>query len=530
MGIHYRNVSCASLTADEIVACARLFSMNYGVWAKSAGDSYCGKRISLSPQRFKTMFVDKPDRYVVLMYDGDTLMGQVFYLRRQSPWHKDRFVTFVLQLVVDQNYRGKRYGLKMLQAVFGLSNDDAWGLFTSNPLTIRALEDATFRRIDVATVRRAVDSGLRNVLFDVFDDCAWLDSFRNGCVNTHFHVGHDENERKLKKAYPDRPFPFSESLRDGEEWLAVIRWNQDVHVTDDIITSLTATSWTILSDAYARMDIASQSWASHADREVEFLFSNGYVKPGDRVLDLGCGTGRHCVELAKRGAIVHGVDFSDELLRKASSRLLASGVSTVTLEQGDARYYKAKDSYDVVLCLYDVIGSSIRSIDGEKVVKTITGCLKSGGVAVASVMNLELTRARVGNRRANIFSDITSDDDFTKLLQLPASRTMQQSGDVFKGQLILLNPETGVTYRREQFVEENALPTEYVIPDRRYTLDQLRQMFSGYEELYSAYVSAGRWHVSLRPDEIHAKEALGVFRKQSVMSRVFGRASGEPLR
>ena len=47
---------------------------------------------------------------------------------------------------------GKRFGLKILQPVFGLSNDDACGLYTSNPLTIRALEDATFRHIDVRRI------------------------------------------------------------------------------------------------------------------------------------------------------------------------------------------------------------------------------------------------------------------------------------------------------------------------------------------------------------------------------------------
>lgn len=41
------------------------------------------------------------------------------------------------------------------------------------------------------------------------------------------------------------------------------------------------------------------------------------VSPGERVLDIGCGTGRHCFEALKRGAIVFALDMREEDLRQA---------------------------------------------------------------------------------------------------------------------------------------------------------------------------------------------------------------------
>ncbi len=44
---------------------------------------------------------------------------------------------------------------------------------------------------------------------------------------------------------------------------------------------------------------------------------------GQRVLDLGCGTGRYCVLLARRGAELVGVDPSEEMLERARRKITA---------------------------------------------------------------------------------------------------------------------------------------------------------------------------------------------------------------
>lgn len=72
---------------------------------------------------------------------------------------------------------------------------------------------------------------------------------------------------------------------------------------------------------------------------------------GRRVLDVGTGTGRAAIALARRGATVTGVDASAEMLAVAERRAREAGVA-VTFRQGDAHGLDFRDrSFDAVVCL-----------------------------------------------------------------------------------------------------------------------------------------------------------------------------------
>jgi 2-polyprenyl-3-methyl-5-hydroxy-6-metoxy-1,4-benzoquinol methylase len=78
-----------------------------------------------------------------------------------------------------------------------------------------------------------------------------------------------------------------------------------------------------------------------------------------RILDVGTGTGRAAIALAKRGAIVTGVDASAEMLQVAERRAAEAGVALrtvdtagVTFVRGDAhRLAFADRSFEAVVCL-----------------------------------------------------------------------------------------------------------------------------------------------------------------------------------
>lgn len=60
-------------------------------------------------------------------------------------------------------------------------------------------------------------------------------------------------------------------------------------------------------------------FTKNTDAEVDFVLSELDLEPGSRLLDLGCGVGRHAVRLAAAGLSVTGVDLSHHMLEQAAS-------------------------------------------------------------------------------------------------------------------------------------------------------------------------------------------------------------------
>ena len=71
-------------------------------------------------------------------------------------------------------------------------------------------------------------------------------------------------------------------------------------------------------------------------QEVGFIEAEIASDKRVRILDVGCGTGRHAIELARRGYQVTGIDLSANQLAHAREKALAAGVQ-VDFEQRDAR-------------------------------------------------------------------------------------------------------------------------------------------------------------------------------------------------
>ncbi|MEW6325628.1 MAG: methyltransferase domain-containing protein [Nitrospirota bacterium] len=76
-------------------------------------------------------------------------------------------------------------------------------------------------------------------------------------------------------------------------------------------------------DAWYRTPLGSLAHAL----ELDAILSLAGVKPGERAMDIGCGTGIYTVELAQRGAHVIGVDPSMEMITIAREKLRQAGLT-----------------------------------------------------------------------------------------------------------------------------------------------------------------------------------------------------------
>lgn len=84
--------------------------------------------------------------------------------------------------------------------------------------------------------------------------------------------------------------------------------------------------------------------------EIDFFLSLYPLSTGATILDMGCGTGRHAIELAKRGFRVTGVDLTGAMLAKAREKALAAGVEIEWIEADGATWLSDK-LFDAGLCL-----------------------------------------------------------------------------------------------------------------------------------------------------------------------------------
>ena len=89
------------------------------------------------------------------------------------------------------------------------------------------------------------------------------------------------------------------------------------------------------------------SFTKGTRQEVDFLVEQLGLTPGMRVLDVGCGPGRHAHALAERGIVVHGIDISHRFVELAR----AGAPPGATFERVDARTMTFAAEFDAVICL-----------------------------------------------------------------------------------------------------------------------------------------------------------------------------------
>lgn len=93
-----------------------------------------------------------------------------------------------------------------------------------------------------------------------------------------------------------------------------------------------------------------ESFTQGTSGECDFIEAEiGYNKKV-HVLDIGCGTGRHAIELAKRGYRIKGIDLSDSLLKRANEKAVELKLQ-VEFQKHDARKLPFSNEFDLVIMI-----------------------------------------------------------------------------------------------------------------------------------------------------------------------------------
>ncbi len=84
--------------------------------------------------------------------------------------------------------------------------------------------------------------------------------------------------------------------------------------------------------------------------EVDFIEKEIDFRRSSKILDIGCGTGRHTIELARRGYSLTGIDLSESMLAKARQKAQQGGLK-VEFVQSDARALKFVNEFDLAIMM-----------------------------------------------------------------------------------------------------------------------------------------------------------------------------------
>jgi SAM-dependent methyltransferase len=134
-----------------------------------------------------------------------------------------------------------------------------------------------------------------------------------------------------------------------------------------------------LGSAYLRYSFTKGTVA-----EVDALAAILGLGPGTRVLDVGCGPGRHAHELARRGVPVHGIDISARFVDLA----IAGAPPGATFARMDARRLSFTGEFDAVISICEgAFGLLTANGENEQVLAGMFRAVRPGGRVALTAFN-----------------------------------------------------------------------------------------------------------------------------------------------
>ncbi|MBT3605251.1 MAG: class I SAM-dependent methyltransferase [Candidatus Latescibacteria bacterium] len=139
-------------------------------------------------------------------------------------------------------------------------------------------------------------------------------------------------------------------------------------------------------DRFFRHEYLAFDEHPNTNLEVDFLLNTLQLPPQSRLLDLGCGYGRHTIPLAQNDLHVIGLDRSPELLQDATKHLPNSNTN-VSFLRGDVRQFPFALPFDAIISMFSSFGYFDDENENFLVLQNISNALKSGGLFLIETAN-----------------------------------------------------------------------------------------------------------------------------------------------
>lgn len=133
-------------------------------------------------------------------------------------------------------------------------------------------------------------------------------------------------------------------------------------------------------------------------KEVEGVIKILKLKPGKKILDLCCGYGRHCFELAQKGFKVTGYDLSSHLLERARKQADSLRLK-LKFVLGDMRKIPFKNEFDAVINMFTSFGFFPKEKENLQVLRGVNQSLKEKGLFLLDTANREFVLKNYRRRR-----------------------------------------------------------------------------------------------------------------------------------
>ncbi|WP_240418896.1 class I SAM-dependent methyltransferase [Paenibacillus periandrae] len=153
---------------------------------------------------------------------------------------------------------------------------------------------------------------------------------------------------------------------------------------------LSANNWEAFFDTHAPFYM-NNGFTKNTAAEVDFVLEELQLPVGSFILDVGCGTGRHSIELAQRGYQVTGIDISSGMLEEAMTAAKAAKVH-VEWVHCDAVNFSRSGFFEAAICLcegaFGLVGQDDDPLEHDMaILRNVSQALKPNARFILTTLN-----------------------------------------------------------------------------------------------------------------------------------------------